>query len=138
MSKASDLSTTISTALYPYLTSSSAASLYQPIGNYLTTSSTLASSRITDLSTTISSALAPYLTSSSATSTYQTIANMSNYINNVATVNTDATQNIKLTSSGNTLSLDYAKLMTTLGSYLTTATASSTNMSSYLMTTTSY
>ena len=199
-----------STAASSYLSASSAASLYQPIGNYLTSSSVIPSSRITDLSTTISAALAPYLTISSASSTYQPIGNylssnstittanisylqntlspyllasradslyqplgsyltsssvfpiskitdlsttistalapyqlissMSNYINTVSILNNDTNQNIKLSTSGNTLNLDYSKLMTTLGSYLTSSTASLTyqtiaNMSNYLTTT---
>ena len=70
--------------------------------------------------------LGTYLPSSTASTTCQTIANMTNYLNNVSTVNTDAGQNIKLTSSGNALSLDYSNLMTKLGTYLPSATASTT------------
>ena len=65
---------------------------------------------------------------------------MSNYINTVSILNNDTNQNIKLSTNGNTLNLDYSKLMTTLGSYLTTSVASLTyqtitNMSNYLTTT---
>jgi hypothetical protein len=97
-----------------YLTTATASSTYQPISsmsNYLTTAAAASTYQ------TIAN-MTNYLTTATASSTYQTVANMTNYINTVSTVNTDAAQNIRLTRSGNTLSLDYSNLMTTLGNCL--------------------
>ena len=61
-----------SSALTPYLTSATASTTYQPIGNYLTTISGLDISELNNNSGYItSSALAPYLTSETASATYQ-------------------------------------------------------------------
>jgi hypothetical protein len=107
-----------------YLTTTMAANTYQPssaMSNYLTTASATSTYLTkTSASTTYQtvSGMSGYLTTALAASTYQTVANMANYINTVSTVNTDAAQNIQLTRSGNTLSLDYSNLMTTLSNYL--------------------
>ena len=106
-----NLDTTIGTALTPYLTTALAASTYQPTGNYLTTASTIISSKISDLSTTISTALSPYLTTALAASTYQPTGN---YLTTASTITSSKISDLATTIS------------TALSPYLTTTLAAST------------
>ena len=55
--------------------------------------------------------------SSTQPPTISSIIDLSNYITGVQVVTPDTRQNIKLTSSGHTLSLDYSSLLETLGRY---------------------
>jgi len=120
----SNLSTTLSqyllasTAASSYISASTAASLYQPIGDYLSSSSLIPSSRITDLSTTISSALAPYLLASTAATSYQPIGN---YLSSNSTITTSNISDLQNTLSPYLLASSAASLYQPHGDYLTSS-----------------
>jgi hypothetical protein len=113
-----------SSALTPYLTTTTAASTYQPIGSYIGLGDLSAVSPLAYNNGTgeFNIDLSAYLSTTTAASTYQPIGT---YFTTAATTSTGSIFN--LTSSGNTVTLTIPTTPTFTG--ITTTNASTTNIS---------